>query len=98
MPAVAVATSETGYVRFHGRNAASWWLRGDSDRYDYRYRHRELLSWIPRIREIARHARNTFIVFNNHRRGHALANAASMSKLLARSKKRVGAEANTRAG
>jgi len=93
-PSVMV-TSELGYVRFHGRNVGSWWAR-DGRRYDYRYRQRELLSWLPRIREIARHTRETFVFFNNHRVGHAVVNAQMLAKLLQRSRKATRAiEART---
>lgn len=83
----ATSTSEIGYVRFHGRNADTWWA-GDGRRYDYRYRQRELVSWLPRIREIARRTDDTFVFFNNHRRAHAVANAQMLAKLLRRSAKR----------
>jgi uncharacterized protein YecE (DUF72 family) len=101
MPPMAVATSAIGYVRFHGRDATSWWRRGSPLRYEYRYRQRELMSWLPRIREIARGAEETFVSFNNHRRTHAVANAATMSRLLARSsrsKKRVSARQSAQVG
>ena len=95
-PSVRV-TGELGYVRFHGRNGAAWWA-GDGRRYDYRYRQRELVSWLPRIREIARHTRETFVFFNNHRGGHAVANAQRLAKLLRRSTKRESRAAEARAG
>ena len=95
-PSVMV-TSELGYVRFHGRNVAAWWA-GDGRRYDYRYRQRELVSWLPRIREIARHTRETFVFFNNHRGGHAVLNAQMLAKLLRRSRKRESRTTEARAG
>ncbi len=98
MPPTALATSGIGYVRFHGRNASSWWKHGSPHRYDYRYRQRELVSWIPRVREIARHSEHTFVFFNNHRHGHALANAATLSKLLCRNRKNTAASPKARVG
>ena len=95
-PSVRV-TSELGYVRFHGRNVGAWWAR-DGRRYDYRYRQRELVSWLPRIREIARHTRETFVFFNNHRGGHAVVNAQMLAKLLQRSRKRESRAAEARTG
>lgn len=93
-----ISTSSTGYIRFHGRRADAWWRPGDRDRYDYRYRKRELLSWIPRIREIERQASDTYVVFNNRRHGHAVANAAAMGRLLARAATRRRVEESVRAG
>lgn len=101
MPPMAVATSKIGYMRFHGRDATSWWLSGNPHRYEYRYRQRELMSWVPRAREIARGANETFVFFNNHRRANAIANATTMAKLLsrsARSRKRIAAREDARVG
>lgn len=78
----ARATSSVGYVRFHGRQAEHWWPERDGRRYAYRYRRRELVSWLPRLREIAKHAPRTFVVFNNHRHGHAVTNALALKRLL----------------
>jgi uncharacterized protein YecE (DUF72 family) len=96
-PPAALATSDVGYVRFHGRNALSWWRQGSRDRYAYRYRQRELLSWIPRVREIAKQSEQTFVLFNNRRHGHAVRNAQTMTKLLRRGRKTAAAP-NARAG
>ena len=96
MPPTALATTEIGYVRFHGRNALSWWEKGSSHRYDYRYRQRELVSWIPRVREIAKHSQHTFVFFNNHRHRHAIANAVTLSKLLRRNQKSTATPAKAR--
>lgn len=98
MPAQAHASSDIGYVRFHGRNAASWWRQGSPGRYDYRYRQRELMSWTPRVREIAKHAEHTFVFFNNRRHGHAPANAIAMTKLLQRNRRRGARATTARAG
>lgn len=87
---LAMATSEIGYVRFHGRNASSWWVPHDRRRYRYRYRHRELVSWLPRIREIDRHTKDTFVFFNNYQCAHAVTNALAMRKLVDRARKRSG--------
>ena len=46
LPTVVAATSRTAYVRMHGRNAATWNIRGTSaaERFDYLYSERELPS------------------------------------------------------
>ncbi len=75
----------------------AWWA-GDGRGHDYRYRQRELVSWLPRIREIARHTRETVVFFNNHRGGHAVANAQVLTKLLQLSRKRESRAHEARAG
>jgi uncharacterized protein YecE (DUF72 family) len=73
MPPVAEVTSETGYIRFHGRNAARWWQHEQAwERYDYTYNRQELEEWLPKIRLVSDAAKNTFIFANNHWRGQAV--------------------------
>jgi uncharacterized protein YecE (DUF72 family) len=81
-PPAGLATSSTGYARFHGRDPHHWWSREDPKRYDYRYRRRELLAWIPRVREIARGTTDVYVVFNNRGHGHAPENALSFRRML----------------
>lgn len=83
-PPAGLATSTLGYVRLHGRRADAFWRRDEPVRYDYRYRRRELLSWLPRVREIAKRTTDVFVVFNNRGNGHAVTNAASFAKMLRR--------------
>jgi len=54
-PTVVAATSDTGYIRFHGRNAETWNKRTGSaaERFDYFYSEDELHEWVPRLRELA---------------------------------------------
>lgn len=86
----ALVTSELGYVRFHGRNASRWWKwwaprsKDQGYRYDYNYRRRELMGWIPRLREIEKQSKHTFVIFNNHWQGQAVINAQALQKLLSR--------------
>jgi uncharacterized protein YecE (DUF72 family) len=85
----ALVTSELGYVRFHGRNAFrwwKWWAKEEGYRYDYNYRRRELLGWVPRLREIERQSKHTFVIFNNHWQGQAVVNAQALQKILKRSR------------
>lgn len=82
-PITSMATTELGYLRFHGRNAASWYQAEDpGDRYAYRYDESELLPWVERIRELVRRCRTVMVLFNNHRDGFAPANAAQLAGLL----------------
>jgi uncharacterized protein YecE (DUF72 family) len=99
-PPRAIATSKVGYVRFHGRCADRWWNKDGASRYDYNYRRRELLGWIPRLREIVRQSEITFIIFNNHWRGQSVHNALAFRGILERSRslKTDRRAANRRAG
>jgi uncharacterized protein YecE (DUF72 family) len=73
LPPVAEVTSDIGYIRFHGRNAAKWWQHDEAwERYDYTYKPEELHEWLPRISLINRTAKNTFIFANNHWRSQAV--------------------------
>jgi uncharacterized protein YecE (DUF72 family) len=73
MPPVAKVTSEIGYIRFHGRNAAKWWQPVHAyERYDYTYSDEELEEWVPRIKKINTEAEKTFVFANNHWRGQSV--------------------------
>lgn len=73
----ALTTSPVGYVRLHGRNYQDWFRASAprNDRYNYLYSVNELDPWIDRIKEIARHTRETYVITNNHFRGKAVVNA-----------------------
>lgn len=82
VPAVSV-TAPIAYVRFHGRNAATWWNHEKSyERYDYLYSEEELREWVPRVRRAWAEAKVTFIAFNNHFNSHAIINARMFKTLL----------------
>lgn len=68
IPTVPAVTSQTAYVRFHGRNLATWNKRGGSaaDRFDYLYSDEELAEWVPTLRELAGEAQQVFAFFNNN--------------------------------
>jgi uncharacterized protein YecE (DUF72 family) len=68
IPTVAELTSDVCYVRFHGRNAATWHRRGGSaaERFDYLYRRDELAEWVEPLRELSGRARQLYAVFNNN--------------------------------
>ena len=73
----AISTSPVGYVRLHGRNYQDWFRASAprDDRYNYLYSVEELDPWIDRIKEIASHTRETYVITNNHFRGKAVVNA-----------------------
>ena len=70
VPTVVARTSGTAYVRFHGRNAATWNKRTGSaaERFDYLYSTEELQEWVPALRELAVDAESVFAMFNNNGR------------------------------
>ena len=73
LPPLAEVTSDIGYVRFHGRNAAKWWQHEHAyERYDYAYSVDELKEWLPRISKLNSLAERTFVFANNHWRGQAI--------------------------
>jgi len=74
-------TTNTVYLRFHGRNAEKWW-DGGSLRYDYNYSHKELLEWKQKIVKMENKARKMYIFFNNCHLGQAVKNAHDMMNLL----------------
>jgi uncharacterized protein YecE (DUF72 family) len=86
-------TSPTLYVRFHGRNAGTWNVRGKSaaERFDYHYSDDELREWVEPLRELSGQAENAYAVFNNNNRSEgpgggwvsqAATNAQALRQLL----------------
>lgn len=86
LPPTGIVTSDTGYIRFHGRNNLNWWKPEFSyQRYDYQYTGKELTEWIPRIKKITKNAKKTFIYFNNHYKAQAVRSAKILKELIANS-------------
>jgi uncharacterized protein YecE (DUF72 family) len=84
MPPIPVATTDWAYVRFHGRNADTWYQKGGTaaDRFDYSYSTSELEEWVPPIKELASCADETFVMFNNNQGDYAQRNAAEIATIL----------------
>lgn len=93
VPTVMARTSPVVYVRMHGRNAATWNVRGRSaaERFDYLYGEDELRELVEPLRELASDAEQAFVLFNNNGRSQdgsggwiaqAPTNAAMLGKLL----------------
>jgi uncharacterized protein YecE (DUF72 family) len=70
------------YVRFHGRNAKTWWKGDAGERYEYSYSPQELEPWAARVADMATAARETYVMFNNHRFGSAASNAELFAHML----------------
>ncbi|MFN2468121.1 MAG: DUF72 domain-containing protein [Gaiellaceae bacterium] len=96
VPTVVARTASTAYVRFHGRNAGTWNVRGRSaaERFDYLYSDEELREWVEPMRELADGAEAVYAFFNNNGRSpgggsdedwvaQAATNAAAFRRLLA---------------
>jgi|YelNatPaOPRAMG01_1025707.scaffolds.fasta_scaffold02784_4 uncharacterized protein YecE (DUF72 family) len=80
----AWATGPFGYLRAHGRRREKWFAFGDDRqaRYDYLYGPEELEDLAARVRELMERAPEVYVIFNNHPRGQAVANALEMAHLL----------------
>ena len=67
-PRVAAATHAVSVVRFHGRNAQTWNIRGGSaaDRFDWMYSAEELAEWVGPIQGLAEQADEVYALFNNN--------------------------------
>jgi uncharacterized protein YecE (DUF72 family) len=82
-PPRADATSAIGYVRFHGRNKATWWQHEKAEeRYDYTYSAEELEEWVIKIQDLAAATLKVYVFFNNHVRGQAPQNAQMLKARL----------------
>jgi len=77
-------TSPIGYLRLHGRNVKDWFREdaGRDARYDYLYNEFEIFELSDRIRQIAREAKETYVITNNHYRGKAICNALEIKAKL----------------
>ncbi len=82
VPPVAVATTDTAYVRFHGRNVRNWWGKGGGDRYDYDYSREELSEWAEKLLKLEKNTSKVYVFFNNCHAGHAATNAELIIELL----------------
>jgi uncharacterized protein YecE (DUF72 family) len=69
VPTVVAVTSPLAYVRFHGRNAETWNVRGGSasERFDYLYTREELSEWEEPLRQMSEEAEEVYVLFNNNR-------------------------------
>jgi uncharacterized protein YecE (DUF72 family) len=68
-PTVLALTSPTLYVRFHGRNAATWNKRGGGaqERFDHLYAEEELREWVEPLRELSGEAEASFALMNTNK-------------------------------
>lgn len=85
-PCVPAVTNERlGYLRLHGRNAATWYnTRGSSsgDRFDYLYSDEELAELAGVARWLAERANVVHVIFNNNVDGQGIRNARTIMRML----------------
>jgi uncharacterized protein YecE (DUF72 family) len=82
LPPQGMATTNSAYLRFHGRNAKNWWEGTNVTRYDYLYNKEELNEWKIRISHLIKVSSKTYIFFNNHPHGQAVLNANMLRQML----------------
>jgi uncharacterized protein YecE (DUF72 family) len=84
MGATRWVTGTRGYLRCHGRRKDAWFEFGADPgaRYDYLYSPEELEDLVARARELMEKAAETYVIFNNHPAGQAVANALELISLL----------------
>jgi uncharacterized protein YecE (DUF72 family) len=83
LPPLAAVTSDVAYVRFHGRNAATWNARVSSaaERFKYFYSPEELTEWVAPVRHLREQAETAYLMFNNCFADYAPRNAQQMLSL-----------------
>ena len=82
---IAAATHRVAYVRFHGRNAQTWNIRGATsaaDRFDWLYSADELAEWVETLARLADEAEEVYALFNNNRDDFAPRSAQILRGLL----------------
>jgi uncharacterized protein YecE (DUF72 family) len=84
MGATRWVTGSRGYLRGHGRRKETWFEFGEDRgaRYDYLYSPEELEDLADRARELMEKAKETYVIFNNHPTGQAVANALELLHIL----------------
>ena len=91
MPFVNITTSNTGYLRFHGRNP-NWFKPAGSpansgnapmkERYNYLYNDKELQEFLPEIAKLEKATEKTYLFFNNCHMGFAAKNGLRLKDFL----------------
>jgi uncharacterized protein YecE (DUF72 family) len=84
MGATTWITGSKGYLRCHGRRQEAWFGSGDDRqaRYDYLYSKEELEDLAARTRKLMEKTLETYVIFNNHPAGQAVANALELVHIL----------------
>jgi uncharacterized protein YecE (DUF72 family) len=87
IPAVWEETQpELAMFRLHGRNAATWNMKGlqsASDRFNYDYTEQELSAFVPQVLALARRVQRVHVIMNNNLEDQGVRNARTFIDLLA---------------
>jgi len=75
------ATTSTGYLRLHSRNADNWYA-GAAERYDYHYTDDEMKELARQWSQLDEPVEQVFAFFNNCHRGQAAQNAEAFRRIL----------------
>ena len=83
LPPLAAATTDTAFVRFHGRNADAWEAGADTgdDRFSYDYRRSDLEPWAVRLTKLASTAKSVHAIFTTGRAEAAARDARLLVKV-----------------
>ena len=85
LPPLAEATSaKLAVVRFHGRNAQTWDLKGAPPnlRFRHDYSDAELSEWVPRIQKLEQTAARVHAIMNNNYSNYSVKNARQLERLM----------------
>ncbi|MFH1148000.1 MAG: DUF72 domain-containing protein [Pseudomonadota bacterium] len=76
-------TTDTPYIRLHGRNREAWFKKGvtTEEKYRYEYNPEELKTWKDRIEKVSVQTNLVFVIFNNCYQDYAIRNAGMMKEL-----------------
>ena len=83
-PPLSVATSDTAFVRFHGKNAGAWEKGVDSgdDRFPYDYRDADFEPWPARLEKLAAASKQVHVMFSARSLDGAQRNARLLVRVL----------------
>ena len=83
-PPLSVATSDTAFVRFHGKNAGAWEKGVDSgdDRFPYDYRDADFEPWPARLEKLAAASKQVHVMFSARNLDGAQRNARLLVRVL----------------
>lgn len=78
----AGATTASGYLRLHSRDAGKWHSPAGTDRYDYSYDTQELTQIVQEWENLDEPMDEVYVFFNNCHHGQAARNAEAMRRIL----------------
>jgi uncharacterized protein YecE (DUF72 family) len=83
-PPLSVATTDTAFVRFHGRNADAWERDADTgdDRFAYDYRDADFEPWPARLEKLTAAAKSVHVMFSGRNADAAQRSARLLVRVL----------------